>query len=127
MSDISIRLGYVDVIDHTGERVKEAALGLKRATLDKSPLFAIPLSNAWLYNEPEYMAHATINIATFLGMFPDTFLCKRIANLILDYLPDLINSKPYDVPIGKECGEGKLVINGEIQHFGMTNTGKFIH
>lgn len=126
MSDITPIFGYVDVTDASGKKSKEMALGIKRAMLGKTPIFAIPLSSAWLYNEPEYMARATRNIAEFLGMFPDTFLLTRIAQLILNYLPDLIESKPFDAQKGQECGEGKLTMDGKTEYFGITTTGRIL-
>ena len=128
MSDVTHQFAYVNIYDENGKVTKEMALGIKNATIrGKSPVFAIPLSSAWLYNEPEYMARAVRNIAEFLGMFPDAFLMKRIANLILNYLPDLINSVPYEEQQGVEMGEGKIIINGDVQHFGVTTTGKVIN
>lgn len=128
MSDIAHHFGYVDVTGDDGKPRKEMALGIKRAAMGKQPIFAIPLSSAWMYNEPEYMAGRCFAIADFLGMFPDAFLMKRIANLILNYLPDLVASKPYEnSEQGSECGVGAIIINGEKQHFAMTNTGRIIH
>jgi hypothetical protein len=128
MSDITHEFAYVTLTDELGKKHKEMALGIKRvAPLGMSPVFAIPLSSAWLYAEPEYMARATRKIAEFLGMLPDMFLMKRIADLILNYLPDLVASAPYVESQGVEIGEGKITINDVAQHFAVTSTGKVMH
>lgn len=128
MSDITVKMGFVDVYNEDGKAKKEMAIGIMPITLRPNPpIFAIPLSSAWLYNEPEYMARATRNIAEYLGMFPDVFLMKRIAGLILDYLPDLIGSKPFITDsIGSECGEGKMIDGDVIEHFAITTNGSVI-
>jgi hypothetical protein len=115
MSDIYIRWGAVDMIDDaTGRPYKEPAMGVTRTMHGhRAPIFAIPLSSAWAYAEPDYLMEASFKIASFLGMFPDQFLINRIADLISNYLPDLIKAKPIGDEKGVAYGEGKLMIEGE--------------
>lgn len=114
MSDITIRWGSVDLIDEaTGRPYQEPAMGITRAALGRQPIFAIPLSAAWKYNEPEYLMKAAFEIATKLDMFPDQFLINRICDLILNYLPDLVKAKPAAEHKGQAFGEGELRIDGE--------------
>lgn len=118
MSDIRVIIGAVDITDADGKPDREVALGIKAANLKKSPMFAIPLSSAYLYADPKYLIEKSFFIAEFLGMFPDQFLVNRIADTILNYLPDLIRSKPLTDEPGQAFAEGELRIDGErIQQF----------
>jgi hypothetical protein len=118
MSDIRVVLGAVETTGSDGKPDKEMALGIKAANLKKSPMFAIPLSSAYLYADPKYLIEKSFFIAEFLGMFPDQFLVNRIADTILSYLPDLVRSKPLTDAPGKAFAEGELKIDGErIQQF----------
>ena len=123
MSDISVKFGYVDLVDDDGSIKKEPAMGIRQAVLGKTPIFAIPLESAWKYAEPEYLMAASFKIAEFLGMFPDAFLINRIADTILNHIPDLIKQRPFTAAEGKENGEGKIMFHGEVEHFGVTTTG----
>jgi hypothetical protein len=124
MSDITFQFGFVDVVDEDGLSNKEPALGIKPAKLGRVPIFAIPISSAWAYYEPDYLMKACFDIATFLNMFPDQFLINRIADTITNNIPDLIKQKPFIAGQGKECGEGKLTLGGDqIINFGITDTG----
>lgn len=124
MSDLYIRWGSVDMIDDEGHAYKEPAMGITRAAMGKQPIFAIPLSAAYLYNEPDYVMEASFRIANFLGMFPDQFLINRIADLILNYLPDLVKSKLPGEDQGRAYGEGSLRIEGEeIERFEVHTNG----
>lgn len=125
MSDIYIRWGHVDQIDEDGKPYKEPAMGLTRAVLGhRAPIFAIPLSAAYLYDDPQYMMTAAFKIAEVLEMFPDQFLINRIADTILNYLPDLIKAKPANEGDGRAYGEGVLKIGGdEIERFEMYTNG----
>lgn len=109
MSDITVQFGFVD----DGDSGKEPAMGIKRAVLGNTPIFAIPLSSAYKYADGEYLMKASFAIANFLGMFPDQFLINRIADLILNYLPDLIKSAPAKHEKGQAFAEGELRIDGE--------------
>lgn len=124
MSDITIKWGYVDVTSTDGGIIKEPAMGIKPTKLGRTPIFAIPLSSAYKYADSEYLMKASFAIAEFLGMFPDAFLINRIADTILNYLPDLIKKRPYQHNIGDECGEGYIMADGEIiDYFGVTTGG----
>ena len=123
MSDITIQWGYVDV-DHGDGPVSEPAMGIKPARLGRVPIFAIPLSSAYRYADGAYLMKVSFRIAECLGMFPDAFLINRIADLILNYLPDLIGKRMHESVAGRECGEGKVFHDGElIEHFGVTTSG----
>lgn len=118
MSDIYVRWGAVDLVDDDGRPYKEYAMGITKARMGKQPIYAIPLSSAYLYADPQYLVKASFNIAEFLGMHPDQFLINRIADLILNYLPDLIASKPTTEGEGRAFAEGSLMIDGEeLQRF----------
>jgi len=114
MSDIYIRWGAVDLVDDDGRPYKEPAMGVTRAALGKQPIFAIPLSSAWMYAEPDYLMASSFKIANFLGMFPDQFLINRIADLIMNYLPDLVKAKPIDARKGQAFAEGEIRIDGDV-------------
>lgn len=123
MSDITCQFGYVDIETETGWQ-KEPAIGIKPAKLGRVPIYAIPLSSAYLYADSQYLMRASFNVATFLGMFPDAFLINRIADLILSRLPDLIRMKPFRQELGSEIGEGRLFHDGDVvEHFGITTGG----
>lgn len=126
MSDITVQFGYVDIADNNGKPRKEPAMGIKKAVLGRTPIYAITLNNAHQYTDPNYLVKASFDIANHLQMFPDEFLCRRICNLILDKLDLLIRMKPYEQREGKEVGEGKLYVDGDIEHFAFTNTGGFL-
>lgn len=114
MSDIYIRWGAVDLQTEDGRPYKEPAMGVTKAVLGhRAPIFAIPLSSAWLYAEPEYLVSSCFRIAEYLGMFPDQFLVSRIADLILNHLPDLIKAKPITDDPGRAFAEGEIRIDGE--------------
>lgn len=114
MSDIYVRWGAVDLIDEDGRTYKEPAMGITRAVFGHTaPIFAIPLSSAYVYSEPKTLVEKSFKIAEFLGMFPDQFLINRIADTIMNYLPDLLRAKPVGEQLGRAYGEGSVRIDGE--------------
>lgn len=115
MSDIYIRWGAVDLVDENGRPYKEPAMGVTRAVLGHTaPIFAIPISSAWMYAEPDYLMQSSFKIANFLGMFPDQFLINRIADTIMNYLPDLLRAKPIGDQKGRAFAEGEVRIDGDV-------------
>lgn len=113
MSDVMIRWGSVDVEDAHGHRRKEPAMGITRAAMGKQPMFAIPLGAAWKYTDPDYLIKQAFQVASHLQMFPDRFLINRIADLIMNYLPDLVRAKPPTEEKGRAFAEGIVRIDGE--------------
>lgn len=67
-----------------------------------------------MYAEPDYLMASSFKIANFLGMFPDQFLINRIADLIMNYLPDLVKAKPIDTRKGQAFAEGEIRIDGDV-------------
>jgi hypothetical protein len=127
-SDVTIQWGFVDLYDDDGEKTTEPAMGIRKATLGgRKSIYAIPLSSAYKYADVKYLMEASFNVATFLGMSPDQFLINRIADLILNYLPDLVRKAPKEEDEGVECGEGILSVDGEIvSNFGLMSGGGII-
>lgn len=62
--------------------------------------WVIPLSVAHIYANSatgaptEYLVGATIKIAQALGLSPDKYVCRDIADAILDNLPELLAMPP---------------------------------
>lgn len=100
-------------------------MGITKAAMGKHPIFAIPLSAAYKYADPQYLMAASFRIAEILRMTPDQFLINRIADMILNYLPDLIKARPVDDAPGRAFAEGEVRIDGErIEQFeAYTNGG----
>lgn len=117
------------VPDADNKNDKEMALGIRSRRFNRNKVFAIALSSAWKYNEPDYMEEAAVFIAQYLGMFPDKLVCQAITNLVLNFLPDLIASKPYqDTRVSREIGEARITINDDLTiNFGITNTDEILH
>lgn len=125
-NDIGLRFGYVKTYDIDGQEREEPAMGLYPSGRKQNPpVFAIPLSSAYLYAENDTLLKKSFQIAEFFNFFPDRFTVNRIADLILNYLPDLITMKPFvQADKGREIGEGKARINGDVvSDFGITSTG----
>lgn len=127
MSDIAIRFGFVETKDSDGDLKKEPAMGLYPVRSGAIPMYAIPLSSAYKYAEPGYLLASAFGIAEFFSMFPDQFLVNRIADLILNYLPDLIRMRPAPEEEGEVNGEGVIILNGDRMTFGTTTTGGVVH
>ena len=126
MSDITSKFGYVNTYDADGQQRTEPAMGIVPVRRGQNlPVYAIPLSLAYQYADGEVLISKSFHIAQVLGFFPDRFIVNRIADLILNYLPDLIKMRPYENKAkGKENGEGKVMIDGEVvSMFGTTTTG----
>jgi hypothetical protein len=129
MSDISTKFGYVNTYDADGHQETEPALGITPIRIGKNlPVYAIPLSLAYQYADAETLASKSFHIAEVLGFFPDRSIASRISDVILNYLPDLIKMSPYEnKDQGKENGEGKVLIDGEVVSlFGTTTSGQIL-
>ena len=78
-----------------------------------APWFVICESAAFLYDDPHYLAHQSVKASSVLGMDETTSTWKRIADLILNYLPDLIRMPSAPAPeVGKTIGEMTLLADG---------------
>ena len=55
-----------------------------------SPWFVVCESAAYKYDDPRYLAKQAAKAATVLGMDETTSTWVRVADIILNYLPDLI-------------------------------------
>lgn len=75
----------------------------------------IALSSAFKYNDPQYMAHTTRVILKNLGFQESLTQAHRIADLVLDHLPDLIRM-PHDPT------EAVVVGHAEINDQGIKKT-----
>lgn len=83
--------------------------------------YIIPLDSAYKYadsktGEPTgYLVTASMQIAKALGLFPDKATCFRIAEAVVDNLPDLIEMPPKAVltakQMEKEIEKAGLVVN----------------
>jgi hypothetical protein len=129
MGDITTRFGYVNTYDVDGHKRTEPAMGIVPVRRGQNlPVYAIPLSVAYQYADGETLVKKSFHIAEVLGFFPDRFIASRIADIILNYLPDLIKMRPYENKAqGKENGEGKVIIDGEVvSMFGTTTSGQIL-
>jgi hypothetical protein len=129
MSDITQKFGYVNTYDADGHRKTEPALGITPVRIGKNlPVYAIPLSLAYQYADAATLVSKSFHIAEVLGFFPDRSIVGRISDVILNYLPDLVKMRPYEnKEQGKENGEGKVLIDGEvISLFGTTTEGQIL-
>jgi hypothetical protein len=129
MSDITTRFGYVNTYDSDGHQRTEPAMGIVPVRIGQNlPVYAIPLSLAYQYADAETLIKKSFHIAEVIGFSPDRFIVNRISDLILNYLPDLVNMRPYgNAEKGKENGEGKVIIDGDVVSvFGTTTTGQVL-
>ncbi len=81
-----------------------------------SPWFVICDSAAYLYDDPAYLAKKSRLAAEVLGMDETDSTWKRIAGIIMNYLPDLIrmpSAQPPEKIVGTEYGEIALKADGE--------------
>lgn len=81
-----------------------------------SPWFVVCESAAYKYDTPEYLARQARQAAEVLGMDETTSTWYRIANLIMNYLPDLIRmpAAPEPEKMSASIGEMKLLADGVI-------------
>jgi hypothetical protein len=58
------------------------------------PVIAIPLSQAWKWNEPDYVAQACFACVGILGFEQATYRTVKFAEFVNDMLQDLVEMKP---------------------------------
>ena len=81
-----------------------------------SPWFIICESAAYKYDNPNYLAQQSAQAARVMGMDETTSTWYRVADLILNYLPDLIRmpSAPEPEKMSHAIGEMKLMADGQL-------------
>lgn len=81
-----------------------------------SPWFIICESAAYKYDNPNYLAKQSAQAARVMGMDETTSTWYRVADLILNYLPDLIRmpSAPEPEKMSHAIGEMKLMADGQL-------------
>lgn len=81
-----------------------------------SPWFIICESAAYKYDNPNYLARQAAQAAQVMGMDETTSTWYRVADLILNYLPDLIRmpSAPEPEKMSHAIGEMKLMADGQL-------------
>ncbi len=78
--------------------------------------FIICESAAYKYDNPNYLAQQSAQAARVMGMDETTSTWYRVADLILNYLPDLIRmpSAPEPEKMSHAIGEMKLMADGQL-------------
>lgn len=81
-----------------------------------SPWFIIMESAAFKYDDPRYLAQQSAKAAQVMGMDESTSTWVRVADIIMNYLPDLIRmpSSPPAEFHSASFGELKLLADGEV-------------
>lgn len=84
-----------------------------------SPWFIVCESAAYKYDDPRYLARQAAKAAEVLGMDETTSTWIRVADIIMNYLPDLIrmpSAPPPEKIAGSTFGELKLKADGQLLH-----------
>lgn len=84
-----------------------------------SPWFIVCESAAYKYDNPRYLARQAAKAAEVLGMDETTSTWLRVADIIMNYLPDLIrmpSAPPPEKIAGSSFGELKLFADGKVLH-----------
>lgn len=87
--------------------------------LPGSPWFILCESAAYKYDDPRYLARQSAKAAEVLCMAETSSSAFRIADLIMNYLPDLIRMPSAPVPEklpGRAYGEMHLKADGKLIH-----------
>lgn len=94
----------------------ERALILLPAYRKNAAWFIILEPAAWKYDNPHYLAHQAVKACEVVGIEPSTANWRRIANIIIEGLPDLIEmpSQPDPVLSRATIGEMKLFADGQL-------------
>ncbi len=81
-----------------------------------SPWFIVCESAAYKYDDPGYLARQCATAARVMGMDETTSSWVRVADIILNYLPDLIRmpSAPEPEMMSAAFGEMKLMADGRV-------------
>lgn len=79
--------------------------------------YVIPLESAYKYSDVPYLVEASAKCAEFIGMDATKFTINRIATIILEGLPDLIEMPPEPTNMtkaqGEEIGEMLIKVDGQ--------------
>lgn len=84
--------------------------------------FVLCLSAAFKYANSDgtptkHLIKMTVKIAQQFGMEPNQFLCKKIADVILDGLPDLVDMPPEPTGLNAQqtqaIGEASIKVDGQ--------------
>lgn len=80
-----------------------------------APWFIVCESAAYKYDNPQYLARQAAQAASVLGMDETTSTWYRIADLIINYLPDLIRmpTAPEAEKMGHAVGQMTLKADGQ--------------
>ncbi len=84
-----------------------------------SPWFIVCESASYKYDDPRYLARQSVKAAEVLGMDETTSTWIRVADIIMNYLPDLIrmpSAPPPEKIAGSSFGELKLKADGQLLH-----------
>ena len=84
-----------------------------------SPWFIVCESALYKYDDPRYLARQAAKAAEVLGMDETTSTWIRVADIIMNYLPDLIrmpSAPPPEKIAGSTFGELKLTADGQLLH-----------
>lgn len=94
----------------------ERALVLIPAYRKNAAWYIVCESAAYKYDNPEYLARQAVKAAEVLGMEPSPNNWVRLATIIIEGLPDLIEmpSAPHPVLMRATVGEMKLLENGRL-------------
>lgn len=81
-----------------------------------APWFIVCESAAYKYDNPNYLAQQAAKAASVMGMDETTSTWYRVADLIMNYLPDLIRmpSSPEPEKMDHAIGEMKLMADGQL-------------
>lgn len=79
-----------------------------------APWFVICESASYLYDNPQYLARQSAKAARVMGMDETTSTWVRVADIIMNYLPDLIRmpTAPEPEKVSHSIGEMKLMADG---------------
>lgn len=81
-----------------------------------APWFVILESAAFKYDDPRYLANQSAKAATIMGMAETTSTWVRVADIIMNYLPDLIRMPTAPEPeyVKAAIGEMHLLADGQV-------------
>lgn len=125
-SDFTVFFSYVGIQQGDGSVVDEPCMCLGRHHLGRKVAWVIPLSVASRYADDKtgaptpYLISAAASIAEMFGMGVNRWDVKKIADAIVDHLPDLVRMPPAPWKTTSEIVENavehhglKLSVNGD--------------
>jgi len=72
--------------------------------------FAVPLSCAWEYAEDEILVEKAYKACEIMGLGDDKGVVMKVARIMNDSLPDLIEMPPMPVKPKESTGSGEMTI-----------------